>query len=395
QVHYTALTLLAPDRVNFRVLLEGVDSEPVDVGRRRVAYYTSLPSGSFVFHVTASDAGGDWSDQKATLPFRKKPHARDAWWFRTAAVLLVAAAAWGAARLRITRLRAREAELLVLVEQRTRGISEEKARAEEARLRAEASRAEAERHREVAERATAEAEEASRAKSQFLANVSHELRTPLNAIIGYSEMLSEEAAEEGRPVLVRDLEKIRSAALHQLELVNSVLDLAKIEAGRNDLDLETFPVAPLVDETAAIVRPLLEKNRNTLVVSRPPDEELTMTSDAMKLRQCLFNLLSNACKFTEGGRVELEVRLLEEGGSRQVSFRVADTGIGIAPEKLPRLFEPFAQADLSTARRFGGTGLGLSITRQLCALMGGTVTVESEAGAGSTFEIRLPQRLPA
>lgn len=394
QIHYTALTLLAPDRVRFRVRLDGLDSQPADVGRRRVAYYTNLPSGSFAFHVTATDAGGDWSDQEATLAFRKRPRAREAWWFRAAVVLLVAAAAWGGVRLRLSRLRSREAELLVLVEQRTRGISEEKARAEEARRRAEASRAEAERHREIAERATAEAEEASRAKSQFLANVSHELRTPLNAIIGYSEMLSEEASEEGRPVLVRDLEKIRSAALHQLDLVNSVLDLAKIEAGRQDLDLETFPVAPLVDETTAIVRPLLEKNRNTLVVSRPPGEELTMTSDAMKLRQCLFNLLSNACKFTEGGRVELEVRRLEEGGAGWISFRVADTGIGIPPEKLPRLFEPFAQADLSTARRFGGTGLGLSITRQLCELMGGTVTVESAPGTGSTFEIRLPEQLP-
>lgn len=394
QIHYTALTLLAPDRVRFHVRLEGLDREPVDVGRRRVAYYTSLPSGRYVFRVTATDAGGDWSGREATLPFRKKPGAREAWWFWASAVLLAAAAAWGGVKLRIARLRAREAELLVLVEQRTRGISEEKGRAEEARLRAEASRAEAERHREVAERATAEAEEASRAKSQFLANVSHELRTPLNAIIGYSEMLSEEASDEGRPVLVRDLEKIRSAALHQLDLVNSLLDLAKIEAGRLDLFVETFPLAPLVDETAAIVRPLLERNRNVLAVSRPEAEALSMTSDAMKLRQCLFNLLSNACKFTQDGRVDLEVRLVEEGGTRRVSFRVADTGIGIPPEKLPRLFEPFAQADLSTTRRFGGTGLGLSITRQLCELMGGTVTVETQPGAGSTFEIRLPERLP-
>lgn len=394
QIHYTALALLAPDRVLFRVRLEGLDSEPVDVGRRRVAYYTSLPSGSYVFHVRASDAGGDWSAEAASLPFRKRPRAREAWWFWTAATLLVGAAAWGGVRLRLARLRAREAELLVLVEQRTRGISEEKARAEEARRRAESSRTEAERHREVAERATAEAEEASRAKSRFLANVSHELRTPLNAIIGYSEMLSEEASEEGREVLVRDLEKIRSAALHQLDLVNSLLDLAKIEAGRLDLDVETFPVAPLVDETAAIVRPLLEKNRNVLAVSLPSGGELTMTSDAMKLRQCLFNLLSNACKFTRDGRVDLDVRLLDEDGGREVSFRVSDTGIGIPPEKLPRLFEPFAQADLSTTRRFGGTGLGLSITRQLCELMGGTVTVESVPGAGSTFEIRLPESLP-
>jgi signal transduction histidine kinase len=205
-------------------------------------------------------------------------------------------------------------------------------------------------------------------------------------------MLSEEAADEGRPALVRDLEKVRSAALHQLELVNSLLDLAKIEAGKIDLDLETFAVAPLLEETAAIVRPLLEKNRNALELRCAEGAALEMTSDAMKVRQCLFNLLSNAAKFTVGGRIALEARRVEEDGRAWVVFRVEDTGIGIGPEKAARLFEPFAQADLSTARRFGGTGLGLSITRQLCGLMGGTVTVESRPGAGSTFEIRLPER---
>jgi len=390
EVHYTALTLVAPDRVRFRILLDGLEREPVDVGPRRVAYYTNLPSGSYVFRVSAADAGGEWGESETTLSFRKRPRAREAWWFWAGLVGLGTAAAWGAMRLRVASLRAREAELLVLVEQRTRSLSEEKARAEEARARAEEARGEAERHREVAERATAEAEEASRTKSRFLANVSHELRTPLNAIIGYSEMLSEEASEEGRSALVRDLEKVRTAALHQLELVNSVLDLAKIEAGRLDLDLETFPVAPLVEETTAIVRPLLGKNRNRLVVRLPEEGGLEMTSDPMKVRQCLFNLLSNAAKFTREGTVELEVRRVEEEERAWVSFRVADTGVGIPKEKLDRLFEPFAQADLSTSRRFGGTGLGLSITRQLCELMGGTVTVESSPGTGSTFEIRLP-----
>ena len=194
---------------------------------------------------------------------------------------------------------------------------------------------------------------------------------------------------------MRDLEKIRSAALHQLDLVNSVLDLAKIEAGRLELDPETFPVGPLVEETAAIVKPLLEKNRNVLVVRCAAGEGLSMRSDAMKVRQCLFNLLSNACKFTEDGSVELDVTRFEETGRAWVSFRVKDTGIGIPAEKLAQLFEPFAQADASTARRFGGTGLGLSITRQLCELMGGRVMVESAPGAGSTFEIRLPASLGA
>ena len=395
EIHYTALTLVAPDRVRFRIRLDGLESEPVEVGTRRVAYYTHLPSGSYKFRVRAADAGGEWGEKETALSFRKRPRAREAWWFWAALVLAATAAAWGSARWRMASLRAREAELLVLVAERTRSLSEEKVRAEEARVRAEEARSEAERHREVAERATVEAEEASRTKSLFLANVSHELRTPLNAIIGYSEMLSEEASDEGRPALVRDLEKIRSAALHQLDLVNSVLDLAKIEAGRLELDPETFPVGPLVEETAAIVKPLLEKNRNVLVVRCAAGEGLSMRSDAMKVRQCLFNLLSNACKFTLDGRIELEVGRDEEDGKGWVSFRVTDTGIGIDPEKVTRLFDPFAQADLSTARRFGGTGLGLSITRQLCELMGGTVTVESAPGKGSTFEIRLPQGRPA
>ena len=279
------------------------------------------------------------------------------------------------------------------MEQRTRSLSEEKVRAEEALVKAEEARVDAEWHREVAERATAEAEAASRTKSRFLANVSHELRTPLNAIIGYSEMLSEEASEEGRPALARDLERVRTAAIHQLELISSVLDLAKIEAGRLDLDLATFPLAPLVEETTAIVKPLLAKNRNTLVVRGPAEEEVTMTSDPRKVRQCLFNLLSNACRFTQDGTVELEVRRFDEEGRPWFSFRVSDTGLGIPPDELASIFEPFAQADLATARRFGGTGLGLSITRQLCGLMGGRVTVESTPGVGSTFEIRLPADL--
>ena len=390
EIHYTALTLAATDRVRFRIRLDGLEREPVDVGARRVAYYTNLPSGSYVFRVAAADVRGEWGERETTLIFRKTPRVQETWWFWASLVLLGAAAGWGVVRWRVAAHKAREAELLVLVEQRTRSLSEEKARAEEARARAEASRADAEMHQAVAERATAEAEEASRTKSRFLANVSHELRTPLNAIIGYSEMLSDEASDEGRDALVRDLDRIRSAALHQLELVNSVLDLARIESGRQELDVETFRVLPLVDETTAIVKPLLERNRNRLVARCADGEGLEMTSDPMKVRQCLFNLLSNACKFTEDGTIELEVRREEAEGRGWVAFRVSDTGAGIAPEKLGRLFEPFAQADTSMARRLGGSGLGLSITRQLCELMGGSVTVSSVPGAGSTFEFRLP-----
>lgn len=393
EIHYTALALVAPDRVRFRIRLDGLENVPVDVGTRRVAYYTNLPSGSYVFRVSAADASGEWGERVTSLSFLKRPRARESWWFWVSLAVLVTAGVWGVLRWRVAQHRAREAELLVLVEQRTRSLSEEKARAEEALAKAEEARVDAERHRDVAERATASAEEASRTKSRFLANVSHELRTPLNAIIGYSEMLSEEASEEGRPALARDLERVRTAAIHQLELISSVLDLAKIEAGKLELDLVTFPLAPLVEETTAIVQPLLARNRNTLAVRWPVEEGASMTSDPRKVRQCLFNLLSNACRFTQDGTVELEVRRFEEEGRPWFSFRVSDTGIGIPRDELANIFEPFAQADLATARRFGGTGLGLSITRQLCELMGGRVAVESTPGAGSTFEIRLPADL--
>ena len=390
EIHYTALTLVAPDRVRFRAWLGGLEAEPVDVGTRRVAYYTSLPSGRYVFRVQASRAGSEGEGAETRLEFRKRPTVIETWWFWAGLVVLATACAWGVHRWRVASLRASEAELLVLVAQRTRSLSEEKGRAEEARTRAEEARADAERHREVAERATVEAEEASRTKSRFLANVSHELRTPLNAIIGYSEMLSEEAGRGGRPDEARDLGKIRTAALHQLELVNAVLDLAKVESGRLDLEVETFPLALLVEETTSIVRPLLEKAGNELVVRCDGDGTEEMTSDPMKVRQCLFNLLANASRFTNGGRVELHVSRLVEEGRTWVSFRVRDTGVGIPPEKLVHVFEPFSQADATAAQRAGGTGLGLAITRELCRVLGGHITVESAPGSGSTFEIRLP-----
>jgi signal transduction histidine kinase/CheY-like chemotaxis protein len=232
-------------------------------------------------------------------------------------------------------------------------------------------------------------EVADRHKSEFLANMSHELRTPLNAIIGYSEMLQEDAADLGAESLTDDLKKINAAGKHLLELINAVLDLSKIEAGKMELYLEAFDVGDLVRDIAAVIQPLAAKNGNQLAV-RCPDDIGSMRADLTKVRQALFNLLSNACKFTERGRVELAVaREAAEGGETMV-FRVTDTGIGMTPEQLARLFEAFSQADAATTRRYGGTGLGLALSRRLCRMMGGDVTVESESGRGSTFTIRLP-----
>ncbi|MGH7307670.1 MAG: ATP-binding response regulator, partial [Candidatus Rokuibacteriota bacterium] len=232
-------------------------------------------------------------------------------------------------------------------------------------------------------------EVADRHKSEFLANMSHELRTPLNAIIGYSEMLQEDAADLGAEQFTDDLHKINAAGKHLLELINAVLDLSKIEAGKMELYLETFDVAGLVRDIAAVIQPLAAKNTNRLDV-RCPDEIGTMRADLTKVRQALFNLLSNACKFTERGTISLAVAREELDGQGWMVFSVSDTGIGMTPEQLTRLFEVFSQADAATTRRFGGTGLGLALSRRLCRMMGGDVTVESEAGRGSTFTIRLP-----
>jgi hypothetical protein len=230
---------------------------------------------------------------------------------------------------------------------------------------------------------------ASQHKSQFLANMSHELRTPLNAIIGYSEMLQEEAEDLGQADFLPDLQKINTAGKHLLALINDILDLAKIEAGKMDLFLETFDVAPMLRDVITTITPLVEKNANTLAVQHAADLG-TMRADLTKVRQVLFNLLSNACKFTTQGTITLAASREAVAGVDWLTLRVADTGIGMTSAQMEKLFQAFSQADASTTRQYGGTGLGLAITRHFCQMMGGDITVESTAGQGSTFTIRLP-----
>jgi CheY-like chemotaxis protein len=219
--------------------------------------------------------------------------------------------------------------------------------------------------------------------------MSHELRTPLNAIIGYSEMLEEDAQASGQKEFVSDLQKIRSSGKHLLGLINDVLDLSKVEAGKMKLFLETFDVASLIEEVVATATPLVEKNGNRLEV-RCAEDVGQIREDITKVRQVLLNLLSNAAKFTEKGTVSLEVvREVDVTGS-WVVFRVRDTGIGMTPEQTAKLFQAFTQADGSTQRKYGGTGLGLALSRKFCVMMGGDINVVSEAGKGSTFIVRLP-----
>jgi signal transduction histidine kinase len=242
---------------------------------------------------------------------------------------------------------------------------------------------------EETQQAREEAEEANRTKSEFLANMSHELRTPLNAIIGYSEMLQEEAEDLENEEFEEDLERINGAGKHLLGLINDVLDISKIEAGAMDIYLETFPIAPMIQDVVTTMQPLVAKNSNSLEVDCP-DTVGSIHADTTKVRQGLFNLLSNASKFTEQGTISLKVSRETDDGEEWINFAVADTGIGMTEEQMGRLFEAFAQAEASTTRRFGGTGLGLAITRHFCEMMGGTVLVESEEGKGSTFTMKLP-----
>jgi signal transduction histidine kinase len=236
------------------------------------------------------------------------------------------------------------------------------------------------------------AEDANQAKTVFLASMTHELRTPLQSIIGYSSLLIDDAKEMGIATAEGDLKTINAAGKHLLVLINDLLDMAKAEAGKIELHIETFDVGEVIEDTLRAVKPLAEKNGNTLVSEVNAAALKSMTSDMTRVRQVLFNLLSNACKFTHRGQVTLRAGTFDAPAGACLRLEIVDTGIGMTPEQLAKLFQPFQQADSSTTKKYGGTGLGLSIVRKLCRLMGGDTTAASTPGVGSTFTVELPMK---
>ncbi|MCW8910520.1 MAG: ATP-binding protein [Gammaproteobacteria bacterium] len=234
-----------------------------------------------------------------------------------------------------------------------------------------------------------ESQQANRAKSSFLANMSHELRTPLNAIIGYSELLQEKAKNTGAEDDIRDLKNIHVSGVHLLSLIDDILDISRIEAGKTALYIEEESLETLINNILFTCSPLVNKKHNTLIKNVPDISDIKITSDITKVRQILLNLISNACKFTENGNITLNISLDDDW----VNFEVEDTGIGIDDEQLENIFQPFQQADSSTTRKFGGSGLGLAISRHYCEMMNGEISVQKNNNKGSVFKVKLPRTL--
>ncbi len=399
EFEFSGVTFVTTDRVRFRYRIEGYDKSWIDSGTKRLATYTNLPAGQYRFLLESSRDGMRW--RQAELPFELLPHFYETRWFLALVGLAVVALLLGAHNMRLHFSRERARELQMLVEIRTREISEEKERtelalraAEAAKVEAEAARREAERHEKMVEDALLQAESASRAKSIFLANTSHELRTPLNAIIGFSGILIENTAQRLEARHVRFLQNILSSGEYLLGHINNILDLSKIEAGRSDLQPEVVVLADLVDEVSAVMKGVATLREIAIDVDIP-DDLPTLEADPTYVKQILYNLVSNAVKFSpEKSAVSVSARHLRpgDGSHGSIEIVVSDQGVGIDPKDHELIFQEFRQASGSKGERPQGTGLGLALVKRFVGVHSGTIRVESELGLGSTFSVVLPRK---
>jgi signal transduction histidine kinase len=387
EFEFTGLSFVNPERLRFRYRMDTWDADWIESpANRRIISYTNLPAGDYELVLESSRDGRQW--RKTKVPLTLQPHFYETKWFIALAVLLTMALLLAAHSVRLHLARERERHLERVVEDRTREISEEKARTELALQAAEAATLEAERHERLTERALAQAEDANRAKSTFLAATSHELRTPLNAIIGFSEILLSHAAKQLEPRHARFLHNINSSGQYLLTIINNILDLSKIEAGRMEIHPETFFLRQEVAGIIAVMKGVTTMRKIDIDVDIP--KKLLVEADPTMIKQIVYNLIANAVKFSpDRSTVTVGARLLLPDDA--IEIRVTDRGAGIDPKDHQIIFQEFRQAEGSHGERPQGTGLGLALVRRMVALHGGSIHVESELGRGSTFVLVFPR----
>ena len=366
EIHFAALTYAAPERVQFRYRLEGFDHDWQNAGEQRTAFYTGLPPGDYAFHVIAANADGIWNRTGATLPLKIQPRFVQTLWFPVLILLALVSGVWLLQQRRVYVMKRRETELMSVVDERTAEIAH----------------------------ALVEAEAANRAKSIFLANVSHELRTPLNAIIGFAGVLLRDGETSLNERQMRFMRNIEVSGEHLLALINDILDLAKVEAGKMTLDMEPVFLRETFEGVARVLKGITIPRGIELEIDVQPEVD-AISADGVKLKQIIYNLVSNAVKFSpDGSTIHIAARRLAAASSpletESVAISVADHGIGIAPEHQQLIFDEFRQVHEPSTRRPAGTGLGLTLVKKFVELHGGVVQVESTLGTGSTFTVILP-----